>query len=41
MTKIFNPKDWLAVPEQKEVPNQSTTNRQRLLQMILKHISTL
>ncbi len=26
MTKIFNPKDWLAVPEQKEVPKKSINN---------------
>ena len=26
MTKIFNPKDWLAVPEQKEVPKKPINN---------------
>ena len=27
MTKIFNPKDWLAVPEQKEVPKKPINNK--------------
>ncbi|PQJ74817.1 DUF3987 domain-containing protein [Polaribacter gangjinensis] len=27
MTKIFNPKDWLAVPEQKEVPKKLINNK--------------
>jgi hypothetical protein len=27
MTKIFNPKDWLSVPEQKEVPKKPINNK--------------